>query len=102
MKSCKNSESSAVSAMSSGCFVRQRFVKKASSDRGTPSKACHDASWWLQTSYHMCLSVPRTVLETRSLLALCDESSTVLSPCAVLRQSVSCCAVSLPFCVTSD
>jgi len=51
---------------------------------------------------HMCLSVPRTVLETRSLLALCDESSTVLSPCAVLRQSVSCCAVSLPFCVTSD
>ena len=32
-------------------------------------------------------------------LSFCDVC---FSPCAVLRQSVSCCTVSLPFCVTSD
>jgi len=57
---CKNSKSRDVTAVSYCWFVRQRFGRNASTDRGTPSMACcHDAccrmqTWLITSVYHIC------------------------------------------------
>ena len=89
---CKNLKSSDVTAVSYCWFMRQRFVKSASTDRGTPSMVCcHDACCWMQTWLNReCLPYLRTVLEKCSLHAPRDECSALLASqnTAVLMQSL--------------